>query len=62
MEKTKKTYQKPEMAFVDIEKHTVTGSPKMVHRVSPKIDQIIQELVTEKSIKQTKERKFEWNM
>lgn len=49
MEKTKKAYQKPEIAFIDTEKHMVTGSPEMVCRVSPKIDQIVQEIAGKKS-------------
>ena len=57
MEKAKKTYQKPEMAFIDTEKHMVTGSPEMVSRISPKIDQIIQELACENSIKKMPAKK-----
>lgn len=53
MEQKKKAYQKPEMAFVDMEKRTVTGSTEMVCRGSPKIDQIVQESACEKSIVQT---------
>ena len=53
MEKTKNEYRKPEMAFIDMEKHTVTASPEMVSRISPKIDQIVQESACEKSIVQT---------
>lgn len=50
MEKAKKTYQKPEMAFIDTEKHMVTGSPEMVSRVSPKIDQIVQKIAGKKAL------------
>lgn len=49
MEKTKNEYRKPEMAFIDMEKHTVTASPEMVSRISPKIDQIVQEIAYERS-------------
>lgn len=61
MEKRKKAYQKPEMAFIDVEKKTVTGSPEMVCRVLPKIDQIIQELTCENSIEQTIAKET-WNV
>ena len=47
MEKTKKAYKKPEMAFVDTEKHTVSGSPEMVEHFLPKLDQIIERLAEE---------------
>ena len=57
MEQKKKAYQKPEMAFVDMEKRTVTGSPEMVSRISPKIDRVIQEIACENSIEQTKAKK-----
>lgn len=53
LKQKKKTDQKPEMAFVDIEKHTVTGSPEVVSRVFKKIDQIVQELACENNIVQT---------
>lgn len=53
MKQKKKAYQKPEMAFVDMEKHTVTGSPEMVSHVFKKIDQIVQELACENNIVQT---------
>lgn len=52
-EAEEKAYQKPEMAFVDMEKHTVTGSPEMVSHVFKKIDQIVQELACENNIVQT---------
>ena len=57
MEQKKKAYQKPGMAFVDMEKRTVTGSPEMVSRISPKLDRVIQEIACENSIEQTKAKK-----